>query len=163
MLHHGGWWWQHKTYQGAARFKSGVAACMGLSTAWALQQSNRSRQPAAAPTLSMCGNRNRRPECMPVPSPIEESTPKLIHQVVYSTHSCRIRGVGTWNTVQGHGRSSTTLIHWSCMCDCPWPTCMLPLCRAGKGECMHVAVLQQQQQLPCKLCGLLCAVPPAPL
>lgn len=30
-------------------------------------------------TLSMCGKRNSSPECMPVPRPIELSTPRPIH------------------------------------------------------------------------------------
>lgn len=46
------------------------------------------RRPPCLLTLSMCGNKNNKPECIPVPSPIDDSTPRLIHQVVYSTHSC---------------------------------------------------------------------------
>mmetsp|Transcript_1231 Transcript_1231/g.3657 ORF Transcript_1231/g.3657 Transcript_1231/m.3657 type:complete len:200 (-) Transcript_1231:235-834(-) len=42
---------------------------------------------AARQTFSMCGNRNSRPECTPVPSPTEESTPRPTHHSTNSAHS----------------------------------------------------------------------------
>jgi hypothetical protein len=47
---------------------------------------------ARARTLSMCGKRNSRPECMPVPRPMDERMPRPTHQVTYRNHSCRARG-----------------------------------------------------------------------
>ena len=40
-----------------------------------------SKSSAATHTFMMCGNRNKIPECMPVPRPTEDKTPNPTHQV----------------------------------------------------------------------------------
>lgn len=54
-------------------------------------------------TLSMWGKRKSRPECTPLPRPMEESTPRPTHHTTYCSHS-----------------SASPTRYWCC-----------PACRAG--------------------------------
>ncbi len=38
-------------------------------------------------TLSMCGKRNSRPECIPVPRPMEDRMPRPTHHTAHQNHS----------------------------------------------------------------------------
>ncbi len=65
------------------------------------------RAPVHVRTLSMCGKRNSTPECMPVPSPIDERMPRPTHHTTYLMASCVTPGASNQPAVAtGREKSS---------------------------------------------------------